>query len=90
MPELAAEPIDESVRERIGPVLRALLTRTSGLQRPNAVHRETLGPCKKHDAGRAVAVLRSQIETARKEVAACLSKTALAARSEAFGAKEIS
>ncbi|TNF21375.1 MAG: GntR family transcriptional regulator [Rhodobacteraceae bacterium] len=73
------------VQQRIGPALRAFVTQTSGLQRPQAEHLEILAACRAQEGGRAASLLRDHIETTRKEVAARLRRTAQGQGPAAFG-----
>ena len=64
----------EDLRARIGPVLRLLVTETSGLARPHGEHQEILDACTARDTAKAVGLLRQHIQTTRKETAAKLRR----------------
>lgn len=64
----------DDTRARIGPMMRLLVTETSGLERPHAEHLAILEACIAHDTARAVALLRQHIQTTRKETAAKLRR----------------
>ncbi|MEP2715360.1 FCD domain-containing protein [Pseudophaeobacter sp.] len=58
------------LQQRIGPQLRLLVTEVSGLERPQAEHREILDACKAGNTAEAVETLRRHVLTTRKEIAA--------------------
>ncbi|GGW38926.1 transcriptional regulator [Gemmobacter lanyuensis] len=62
----------DDLRARIGPVMRLLVTETTGLERPHAEHTAILEACIAHDTQKAVSLLRQHIQTTRKETAAKL------------------
>lgn len=62
------------LQRRIGPVVRLLVTETSGLERPSAEHHEILEACEKGNAEVGVELLRQHIETTKKETAARLRR----------------
>lgn len=62
----------DDLRARIGPVMRLMVTETSGLERPHAEHQAILQACIAHDTAKAVDLLRQHIQTTRKETAAKL------------------
>jgi DNA-binding GntR family transcriptional regulator len=67
----------DDLRARIGPVMRLMVTETSGLDRPHAEHQAILQACIEHDAPKAAALLRQHIQTTRKETAAKLLRRGL-------------
>ena len=64
----------DDLRARIGPVMRLMVSETSGLERPHAEHQAILQACVAHDAVKAVSLLRQHIQTTRKETAAKLMR----------------
>lgn len=64
----------DDLRARIGPVMRLMVSETSGLERPHAEHQAILQACVAHDAAKAVSLLRQHIQTTRKETAAKLMR----------------
>jgi DNA-binding GntR family transcriptional regulator len=65
------------LRARLGPVIRLLVTETSGFKRPHEEHRAILAACEAGEVARAVDLLRRHIETTRKETAARLRRRKL-------------
>ena len=64
----------DDLRARIGPVMRLMVSETSGLERPHAEHQAILQACVAHDVVKAVSLLRQHIQTTRKETAAKLMR----------------
>lgn len=66
------------LRARLGPAVRLLVTETSGIHRPASEHHAILDASAAGKTDRAVALLRSHIETSRKETAAQLRRRRMA------------
>ena len=62
------------LHQRMGPYLRLLMTETSGLDRPAQEHLAILEACKATDTQLGVDLLKSHIETSKKETAARLRR----------------
>ena len=62
------------LRARLGPAVRLLVTKTTGLERPASEHHAILAACAAGNAPQAAALLRAHIETSRKETAAALRR----------------
>jgi DNA-binding GntR family transcriptional regulator len=61
----------------MGPILRLLVTETTGRARPHAEHVAILAACREGDVQLAVELLRQHIDTTKKETAARLRRQAV-------------
>lgn len=60
------------LRQRVGPVMRLLVTEVTRLERPAREHRAILEACESGETDRAVNLLNRHIDTSKKETAAAL------------------
>lgn len=66
----------EDVRARMGPVLRLMVTETTGFARPHEEHVAILAACEAGNVEKSVELLRQHIETTKKETGARLRRQA--------------